>query len=243
MSTEIWTFPREWYRFTNLSFQLRASSLVSSRPWAGGSNIYGPHAQVWMPKFTATVTEESVWPDISAFFSQLGGQAGLLRIGDASRIECRYNRERRRQATQEAFSDDTLFTDGTGFIDGLMPSTGNVIAPAARGDVLVKIGGLLPNVQGSLRRGDHIEFKLNGIADAIPRLHEVVIQGNTNADGECSVKIAPPLRAGLAAGDQASLEYPTSVFHLIDDSQGEIEITPPLLANFGFSLVEAIENV
>lgn len=243
MSTEIWTFPREWYRFTNLSFQLRSSSLVSSRPWAGGSNIYGPHVQVWMPKFTASVTDDDVWPDISAFFSQLGGQAGLLRIGDASRVECRYNRERRREVAQQGFSDDTFFTDGSGFIDGLMPTSGHLIEAASRGDIWVTIGGLLPSVTGALRRGDFIEFKVDGIADETPRLHEVVVQGNTNSDGVCAVKIAPPLRAGLAADDQACLEYPTSVFHLIDDSQGEIEITPPVFANFGFSLVEAIEQV
>jgi hypothetical protein len=238
---EIWTYPHEWYRFTNLSFQLRASSLVSARPWAGGNNVYGPHAQLWMPKFTATVTDESVWPDIAAFFERLGGQAGLLRIGDASRVECRYNREHK--GAQQDFSDGTSFTDETGFIEGLMPSAAYLIAPAKRGDTFVKIGGLLPSVVGALRRGDHMEFRPNGIANGIPRLHSVSVQGNTNADGQCGVRISPPLRANLAAGDQIVLDHPTSVFHLIDDSQGEMEITPPLLANFGFSLVEAIENI
>lgn len=237
----VWTYPREWYRFSKLSFQLRSASLVSARPWAGGNNIYGPHAQMWMPKFTASVMEETVWPEISAFFDELGGQAGLLRIGDPSRVTCAYNRARK--AEQEAFSDDTMFTDDTGFIDGFMPSTAYLIAPAKRGDTFAKIGGLLPSTTKALARGDLIEFQPNGVADMTPRLHSVTLQGNTNANGECGVKIAPPLRAGLAAGDQVALDYATSIFHLIDDSQAEIEITPPLFGNFGFSLIEAIENV
>jgi hypothetical protein len=196
-----------------------------------------------MPKFTASVTDENVWPDISAFFSQLGGQAGLLRIGDPSRSECRYNRERRREASQQWFSDGTKFTDGTGWLDGMMPTAGHLTAPAERGDTFVLIGGLLQSTLGALRSGDLIEFRPNGIADGVPRLHEIVRQANTDADGKTGIQFRPALRAGLAAGDMVVLEYPTSVFHLIDDGQGEIEITPPLLANFGFSLVEAIENV
>lgn len=124
-----------------------------------------------------------------------------------------------------------------------MPPAAYLTASAKRGDTFVKIGGLLPSTVGALCRGDHMEFRPNGIADATPRLHSVSVQGNANSGGECGVRISPPLRANLAAGDQVILDHPTSVFHLIDDSQGEIEITPPLLANFGFSLVEAIENI
>lgn len=237
----VWSYPREWYKFSKISFQLRAASLTSARPWAGGNNIYGPHAQIWMPKFTASVMEETVWPEVSAFFDELGGQAGLLRIGDASRIICAYNRQRR--AESQEFSDETLFTDGTGFIDGFMPSTAYLIAPAKRGDTFVKIGGLLPSTTKALSRGDLLEFKPNGIADQTPRLHSVTLQGNTNSDGECGVRIRPPLRAGLAAGDQVDLDYATSIFHLVDDTQAEVEITAPSFGNTGFSLIEAIENV
>ena len=237
----ILTYRREWYQFTQITFQLRAASLVSPRTWAGGSNVYGPHAQVWMPEFTATDQEIDVWPEIAAFFHELGGQAGLLRLGDASRLQCRYNREKQR--VMQGFSDGTGFTDGTLFLDGMMPPLAHLIASAKRGDTFVKIGGLLPSTMRALSRGDMLEFRAGGIADAIPRLHSVTLQGNTNSNGECGVKIMPPLRANLAAGDQVVLDNPTTVFHLVDDTQGKMQISVPNNASFGFSLVEAIENI
>lgn len=237
----ILSYRREWYRFASLTFPLRSFSQVSSRPWAGGNNVYGPHAQAWMPKFTASITEETVWPDIAAFFSELGGQSGLMRIGDTARVQCRFNRQR--IATQELFSDGTGFTDGTGFIDGKMPPEVHLLEAAERGANFVKLGGLLPDTIGALNANDLIEFRPNGIADRVPRLHSIVRRGNTNSSGETGVQITPPLRAGIAAGDMAVLEDARSIFHVIDDTQGDMEITPPLFASFGFSLIEAIENV
>ncbi len=194
-----------------------------------------------MPKFIASITEESVWPDIAAFFAELGGQSGLMRIGDPARVQCRYNRDR--IAAQEMFSDGTGFTDGTGFIDGFMPPAVHLVEAAERGSNFLKLGGLLPDTVGALNPNDLIEIRPNGIADRVPRLHAIVRRGNTNADGEAGVQITPPLRAGVAAGDMVVLEDARSIFHVIDDTQGDMEITPPLFASFGFSLIEAIENV
>lgn len=239
--TDIREYPREWYQFSQLTFQLRSSSQISPRPWAGGNSIYGPHAQIWMPKLTVSIQDEHTWPAMSAFFSRLGGQSGLLRIGDASRLQPQYNRVLASSFT--LFSDGTGFTDGTGFQDGLLPPQVYLIAPARRGDKSVMIGGLPASITAALRPGDLIEFRPNGIADGVPRLHEIMVTGNTDSSGNTGVEIRPPLRAGLAAGDMVVLNYATSVFHLIDDTQAEMQITPPLLANFGFSLIEAIENV
>jgi hypothetical protein len=238
--TDIWTFPLEWYSFTSCKFQLKASSQTSPRPWAGGNSIYGPHAQLWTPKLTAEFQTSDVWPDMAAFFDRLGGQSGLMRMGDPSRVQCRYNASM--LAAKQTFSDGTLYSDGTGNIDGLMPPFAFLISAANRGDTFVKIGGLLPTITAALRRNDHLEFRPNGIADNVPRLHSVMATGNTDSSGQVGIQIMPPLRQSLAAGDQVVLFNPTSVFHLIDDDQGEMEITPPMLANFGFSLFEAIEQ-
>lgn len=238
--TDIYEYPREWYRFTGLSFQLRSSSQVSARPWAGGNSIYGPHVQIWMPKLTATMQEQSVWPQIDAFFSRLGGQAGLLRIGDASRLQPRFNREL--IASSAAWSDGSTFTDGTGFLSGLLPPTCFLQAAASRGDKNVIIGGLPVSTSRALSRGDLFEVRPNGIASATPNLYQVMVDGATNSSGNAGVEIRPPLRQGLAAGDMVVLSYPTSVFHLIDDQQAEMQISVPTNADFGFSLIEAIEN-
>lgn len=238
--TVIYEFPREWYSFAKLSFQLRSASQVSSRPWAGGNSIYGPHAQLFLPKLTVTTQDEDVWPAMDAFFSRLGGQAGLLRIGDASRLQPRFNRES--ASSVATFSDGSTFTDGSGFLSGLMPATCILAAAASRGDISVTIGGLPVSTPRALSRGDLFEVRPNGIASATPNLYQVMVDSATNASGQAGVEIRPPLRQGLAVGDMVVLSYPTSVFHLIDDQQAEMEITPPMLANFGFSLIEAIEN-
>jgi hypothetical protein len=240
MPQDVFAYPNDWYQFASLRFQLVSRSQVSARPWAGGNSIYGPHAQLWMPKFTATPQTERNWPAMDAFFSRLGGQAGLIRIGDASRLQPQYNTEL--AATNQAWSDTTLFTDGTGFADGLMPPTCFITTAVARGDNSVIIGGLPASISRALRRGDLFELRPNGIPSTCPNLYQIMVDGHTNSAGETGVEIRPNLRQGMAAGDMVVLSYPTSVFHLVDDSQGEMEITPPLFANFGFSLIEAIEN-
>ncbi|WP_211913106.1 hypothetical protein [Tardiphaga alba] len=216
-------------------------SQTSPRPWAGGNSAYGPHAQLWMPKLTSIQQDIDVWPQMDAFFSRLGGQAGLIRIGDASRLIPQYNRER--QATTSVWSDGTMFTDGTGFVDGLIPPTCHVLAAASRGATSIVLGGLPASLVPALRRGDLFEIRPNGIPADFPHLYQVMVNGPTNADGETGVEIRPPLRADIAAGDQVVLDHPTSVFHLIDDSQAEMEINAPITANFGFSLIEAIERI
>lgn len=238
--TEIYTYPVDWYRFTQLSFQLRSSSQVSARPWAGGNSVYGPHVQLFMPKLTATTRNVDIWPEMDAFFSRLGGQAGLLRIGDPSRRTPQYNSAL--VASVANFSDGSNFSDGTGFISGLLPSTCFVGAAASRGDKYVVISGLPVSTSRAMRRGDLFEIRPNGIPSVCPNLYQVMIDGSTDTGGNVGVEIRPPLRMDLAEGDMVVLQDPTSVFHLIDDSQAEMTITVPVLADFGFSLVEAIEN-
>lgn len=238
--TEIYEFPREWYSFLKLSFHLRSNSQVSPRPWAGGNSVYGPHVQVWMPKLTVAQIVGDGWQERSAFFSRLGGQAGLIRISDPSRVAPQYNTAI--SPSQQSWSDGTTFSDGSQFSSGLLPPSGYIVTAAARGENAVQIGGLPASTARVLRRGDLFEIRPNGIATAVPHLYEVMVDGATDSSGRAGVEIRPRLRADIAAGDMVVLSYPTSVFHLIDDSQGEIELDAPNFANHGFSLIEAIEN-
>lgn len=237
--TDIREFPREWYKFAKLSFQLRAASQISPRPWAGGNSIYGPHVQLFMPKLTVTTQDVDTWPVMDGFFSRLGGQAGLIRIGDASRLQPQYNRSV--IVGSQLFSDGSSFTDGSGFASGLLPPTCFLAATASRGDQSVVIGGLPASTASVLRRGDLFELRPNGIPSASPNLYQVMVDGSTDAAGNAGVEIRPPLRQGMSSGDMVVLSYPTSVFHLVDDAQAEMQITPPFLADFGFSLIEAVE--
>src|SRR5258708_2588265 len=239
--TEIYQYPVEWYQFTKVSFQLRSASQTSPRPWAGGNSIYGPHVQMWMPKLTVSTQDVDTWPAMDAFFSRLGGQAGLIRIGDVSRLDTQYNRSL--AASASYWTDGTSFTYGSGFLSGLLPPVCYVVASASRGDKYIIMGGLPASIPRALRRGDLFELRPNGIPSATPNLYQIMVDAATNTSGMAGVEIRPPLRMGFAVGDVVILKNPTSVFHLIDDSQAEMSITAPMLADFGFSLIEAIENV
>lgn len=238
--TDVFEFPREWYSFLKIVFRLRSSSQVSSRPWAGGNSVYGPHAQIWMPQLTVAQIVGDGWQARSAFFSRLGGQSGLIRISDPSRVAPQYNTSR--LASAETWSDGSVFSDGSGFVSGMLPPTAFLVSAQSRGATSVVIGGLPVSLTPALRRGDLFEIRPGGVAGLVPHLYEVQVDGPTDSSGRSGVEIRPPLRTDVMAGDQVVLSYPTSVFHLIDDNQGTIELTAPNLANHGFSLVEAIEN-
>lgn len=240
--TEIYTYPPEWYEFSKIAFPLRSMSQASPRPWAGGNSVYGPHAQLWLPKLTVgTIHNQRVWREMGAFFSRLGGQSGLLRIGDFSRGKPVYNVNR--AGGVSTWSDGTLFSDGYGFVSGLLPPTCFLAASASRGDIDVMIGGLPASIADALHRGDLFEVRPNGIPSASPNLYQVMVTGSTDPSGRTGVEIRPPLRMDLAAGDMVVLNDPTSVFHLVDDSQGDMEISAPIKADFGFSLIEAMDQV
>lgn len=178
---------------------------------------------------------------MSAFMSRLNGQSGLIRIGHGARVQGQYNVEA--VVTREEFSDDTLFSDGTGFLSGTLPSTVIVAEAAARGATSLVVGGLPASLSSVLRRGDLLEIRPGGVAASYPHLYEVMVDGSTDGDGETGVEIRPPLRRSVASGDQIVLSYPTSVFRLMDDDQGSVEVDAARIAGMGFSLIEAVDLV
>ncbi|MCK1669442.1 hypothetical protein [Bradyrhizobium sp. 153] len=193
-----------------------------------------------MPKLTVAQIVGDGWQARAAFFSRLGGQAGLLRISDPARIAPQYNMAR--APTIAGFSDGSSFSDGSGFANGMLPPTAYVAAARSRGDSDLVVGGLPASIPAALQPGDLLEIRPNGVPADFPHLYEVMVPGATNPTGQTGVEIRPRLRRDIAPGDMVVLSYPTSVFHLVDDSQGEIELSAPNFANHGFSLVEAIER-
>lgn len=235
----IQTWPDDWYRVSKSTFYLQSRSQTTPRTWIGGSSVYGPHAQLWICKMTISSQEWDVRGQaMSSFFSRLDGQAGLLRMGHVARRQPQ--RDRVTAATKQAWSDGTFFDDGTGWEAGPLPPTVFLTAAANRGDNYLDIGGLPVSSTRVLRRGDLFEVRENGIATETPHLYEVQFDAPTDANGETGIEIRPRLRASVAAGDMVVLRTPTTVFRVIDDDQGAIDITPPMISDFGFTLVEAI---
>ena len=236
---QIHAWPRAWHGlFENGRFHLTSGSQVSSNPWAGRQNVYGPHRQLWRCELKMVPLQDADWMSVSAFFSEAGGQAGFIRIADPRRLKPQYNRVA--TLTQQPWSDDTYFSDGTGWVEGGVPATFHVAEFAARGATHLVVGGLPASVPRLLRRGDLIEIRRGGIADHVPSLHEIVRDAPTDANGRTGLSIRPGLRKAVMPGDQIVSDHPTGVFRCIDDDQGIVDVTPPSIGRTGFTLVEAI---
>lgn len=241
MTVAVYDFPSEWYSFSRVIYRLRAASQSSNRPWTGGSNIHGPHVQFWVAQLTMSPQEDPIRQEIDAFFARIEGRAGLLRIADASRLRPWYDRNI--VATVEAFSDGTRFTDSTGFASGYLPPSLYVSAAADKGDNYLVLAGLPASTSQVMRRGDLLQVNPDGEATSCPNLYQVVQGGSSDAAGKIGVEVRPRLRMDFAPGDPVQLRYAGSVFRLIDDDQAAIEITPPVVGNLGFSLMEALDQV
>lgn len=238
MTTQICEWPIEWLRTTQSTFSLRSFNQFSTSPWSQRRSVYGPHAQVWTYDIVMAPQTRVLWQKMAALITSLDGQAGLVRIADVQRLVPQYDRAV--VASSAAFSDATLFTDGTGWESGLLPPTVHLTAAADRGADFVVIGGLPVSTAAVLRRGDLFEIRPNGIAGTVPHLYMATIDGPTNAAGATGVKIRPRLRAGVAAGDMVVLRNPMGLFRLADEDQGALEVDIAGLGNFGLKLFEAI---
>lgn len=236
--TNIYTWPRSWGQFASGVFQLMSRNQASQSTWSGATGVLGPHAQFWVCQVQLAPQFDEVNFAISAFFSQVAGQKGLIRMYHSARRGPQYDREQ--DAVGEPFSDDTFFNDNSGFLNGYLPASIMVDERALLNETSVVVRGLPESTNRVIRRGDLIEFLRNGIATEIPSLHEVVRDAPTDALGRTRLEFKPGLRKGLAAGDRISLRYPSTVFRLIDDSQGQINYTPPIVGDIGFSLFEGI---
>lgn len=231
-------FPVEWYYFTSGSFFLSTINFKSVSPWTGRQSISGPNSQLWQAEVTFGVQSRDQWMPLEGMLAQLAGQSGLLRFGDfAKRIP---QRDLESVEGSAAWSDGTFFTDGSGWLDGMLPPSIYATESAARGATSLEVGGLPASEAKVLRRGDNFEHRPNGIPDATPRFHMVTRDAPTDANGKTRLEFLPPLRGGVATGDQIVLTDPMSVFRLADDNQGVVTRTPPHFGDVSIQLVEAI---
>lgn len=238
--TTVWEIPRRLWRTDNVQFYPRPVSLSSASPYTGARSIYGPTASVWVAQLTSVELAEADWRPLEAIFIGMQGVAGLVRIGPPLKSVPRYNRLN--AGTPTCFSDDTDFSDGTAFIDGLIPALAFVDEAAdAEADSIV-IGGLPTGLFPALYAGDVFEVRPNGVAAEFGHLYCIIYDAPTDADGRTRVSIVPPLRAGVAVGDQIVLKNATSVFRPQDDSQGIFQLTRPAahVGKIGFTLIEEL---
>lgn len=236
-------FPRAWYdNIVTGKFRLRSDSLFSNRPWGGGQTVTAPHSKLWLADISFGPLRDALLQDFKAFFSALGGRSGLIRISDASRYMPWADRSR--TPTTARFSDGTLFTDNTGFVNGYLPPEVFVDTAASAGSDYIVLRGFPASTANVLRSGDLLEIKPNGVAATFPHLYETKIPASSDSSGRVGIQLTWQLRAGVAAGDTVSLRFPSTLFHMTANEQFEFEDSGAGVCNgAGGSLVEAVELV
>lgn len=238
----VYDFSADWYDLiVKQTFALRPVTQVANRPFGGGRGVSGTIVQAWVSSVTMAPLRDPVLQDMDAFFSRLRGQSGLMRLSNALRLNTWYDRDV--SLTSSTWDDGSHFTDGSGFVNGYLPPEVYIATAAARGARFVVLGGLPASVSGIIRRGDLFQVKPNGIAGSVPHLYKAMNSASSNSSGQIGISIEPGLRQSVAAGDQVGLRYASSVFRLSDDSQAEIEGDGAGIGNFGFSVVEALDQV
>lgn len=239
----IYEFPTEWYsRIVTQKLNLRSINQSAALSWNGaGQAISGPHTQMWLCDLTFAPMVDPMLQDFDAFFARLRGRSGVMRLSNAYRLDCWYNRNLVSGVT--GFTDGSHFTDGSGFISGLLPPEIYVTTAAAKGARYITLGGLPSSLASALRRGDLLQIKPSGVAGTVPHLYKAMYGGNTNSSGQIGLAIEPGLRAGVNAGDVVGLRTASTLFRTVDDTQFEIAETGADGTGVGGSLVEALDLV
>lgn len=238
MAQQVYTWPREFWRVASCNFYLASRSITSGAWLTGRKNVHGPHVSMWVCRIELAPMPAEQWRTISGFISRLDGEQGLFRIGDPSRVITGFDAAA--TITQQPWSDDTLFTDGTGWAEGGLPETCIVAAPVVQGGKTIVLGGLPASTPNVLRAGDLFELRPNGEPTETGNLYEIVVGGGTDEEGRAGVEIRPRLRQSFAPGDMVVLRYPTSVFRMVDGEQAIVEHELADIGRIGFNAVEHI---
>lgn len=236
--TIVRTWPAQFDGVVESRFYLRATNLSSVSPYTGQRSAYGPTAQVWVAELSFPIMQPEKWRPLSGLLSGLDGINGLLRMPDPLRKLPLYNVLHAPAIT--GFSDDTLFSDGTGFSENVVPDYCAVEEAARAGASSIVLSGLPASVDGLFSPGDLIEAMPDAQDVLHGHLYEIVGKANTDAEGRTRVSIRPRLRGSLAAGDQIRTRRATSVFRLASDQEGGIARQLPDFGRLGFTLVEVL---
>jgi hypothetical protein len=240
----IWTWPRGSVPGLR-SFRLRAKNISAIASQTDELVPGGLIVQKFEAKLTVPDLGEEHWREHSGLFAELCGTGGRLRLWDHARTQPYYNELAAAQANAE-WDGGGLWSDGGGWEAGLLPPFVVVAATARRGDTSLLLKEFPPSLSGVLRRGDLFEARPNGIPADHGHLYEVTRWSNSNADGMARVNFRAGLRKGLRIGDMIVIGgadmYPSTVFRLASDDEGDIEVRAPSFGSFGVSLVEILPH-
>lgn len=230
---ELW--PDDIYSSTT-SFQLVAFNLFATATFDNELIPGGTIDQRFMAKLTFPPKDQLTWRQASGVISRLRGLYGRIRMYDPMRRVPAYNL--RVMSTQQGFSDNTNWTDETGWLEGFLPPLVSVAEAGVRGDRSLVLQGYPASKSDVHAPGDLFEVRPNGVYASHGHCYEIVRWSSSDANGKTRIYFEGGLRANVAVGDQVVLRDPTSVFRLASDQEGEITRGVEGIGQFGLSLIE-----
>lgn len=95
--------------------------------------------------------------------------------------------------------------------------------------------GWTPSQTGILKRGDYLHFD-SGLGR---ELKIVTADVNSDALGQATLSIMPPIRTAPADNAAITIQSPNCIMRVKDDAQGKNMVTPPLTGGMEIEFVEA----
>jgi hypothetical protein len=192
------------------SFRIQTRNIAASSPFRANVQTTGSIAKNWVADIAFGIKDENEWPEMMAVLSRVEGGENLIRMPCFARplpFGVAAGKSKLSTTTQQAFSDGTLFSDGTGWTEN--SSLGFLSQNALIGQDTVLISGLVPNQTKSIEFSDLME--IDGF------LYKSQVRASSDATGKSRVVITPPLRTNVYSGAPVLFEYPTSPFQVLED--------------------------
>lgn len=186
---DVISMPASLYVFGSARFNLvTLNTTTDPNAFAPMARVTGPSVAFWRAELNFRPREGRTDIDeLMGFVMRLKGGRVLARIFDPFRVA-------RAGETQPRGSG------GTGPVV-------NIAADAEAGAETITLTGLVASQAAALRMMDQL-----GIGE---NLHAVTASGPSDADGDGTFSIWPPLRRGVAEGDPVDLVAPTGRFRLV----------------------------
>lgn len=247
-------WPRAMLRSVQTSFNLaslngQATPIFSARPRPFGD----PLEQRWFFTFQSPPLGEKEtfgwgsaprearrrpsYREARGRIARLRGTSGKVRLFDPTNHRPYYNLVT--GLTKSNWSDGSTFSDGSQWVSGYLPPVIVVDEAAEAGAESIVVRELPESVQSVMRIGDPFEGIPGCERPEYGEYHTIVEDATSNAVGKTRLYFQPGLRGALNPGDQIRLNYPTSVFALLDDKQGEMQ-NEIMTGSFGASFVEVL---
>lgn len=194
-------WPERLLKHTSASYFLQPLNRSAGMSIIGREQIISPGASFWRASLSISRQLNGAYmKEFDAYITAMQGRWNFaqFKICDPFKFGARRN-------PKAPFTDHTWFSDGTGF-DDLGSEPVYTTASAAVGSIYLSLDLKNPTIN-NLRVGD--EFS-----------HNYFLYRVTSADSAGNISFLPPLRQGIASGEQIILDPPVIRMRFATDDEG-----------------------